>query len=295
MDTLVSMRVFRAVVELESFVRASARLQISPAMASKHVMHLERHLEARLLNRSSRHLSLTEAGRVYLDQCRDMLDTLDEVEATVGRSAVAPRGVLKLSAPVWFANRIFTKVLADYQTRYPEVTFDIDLSGRLVNLVEEGFDLALRVSRAPADSLIARPIAPIRFYLVASEAYLNRAGRPTKPSDLAQHAMLTYSLLSSGGELTLEGPSGKATVKLNSVLQTNNEGLLHAAALDAMGLALLPSWLIGDDVAARRLEFVLPNYHAVAGTLYALYSSRRYLASKVRTFVDFIAQDGRLR
>ncbi len=158
MDTLISMRVFRAVVELESFVRAAERLELSPAMASKHVMHLERQLGARLLNRSSRHLSLTESGRVYFDQCREMLDSLDEVAATLGRTAVVPRGMLKLSAPVWFANPIFTRALAAYRERCPEVAFDIDLSGRAVNLVEEGFDLALRVGQAPAASLIARPL-----------------------------------------------------------------------------------------------------------------------------------------
>ena len=163
MDTLRSMRVFRAVVELDSFVRASERLGLSPAMVSKHVMHLERHLDARLLNRSSRHLSLTEIGKVYFEQCREMLDNLDEVEATVGRTTVVPRGMLRLSAPVWFANPIFTRTLAAYRERFPEVTFDIDLSGRVVNLVEEGFDLALRVSQAPSPALIARPVGKVVF------------------------------------------------------------------------------------------------------------------------------------
>ena len=171
MDTLRSMRVFRAVVELDSFVRASERLGLSPAMVSKHVMHLERHLDARLLNRSSRHLSLTEIGKVYFEQCREMLDNLDEVEATVGRTTVVPRGMLRLSAPVWFANPIFTRTLAAYRERFPEVTFDIDLSGRVVNLVEEGFDLALRVSQAPSPALIARPVGKVMFYLVAAPAY----------------------------------------------------------------------------------------------------------------------------
>ena len=122
MDTLRSMRVFRAVVELDSFVRASERLDLSPAMVSKHVMHLERHLGARLLNRSSRHLSLTEIGKVYFEQCREMLDNLDEVEATVGRTTVVPRGMLRLSAPVWFANAIFTRTLVAYRERFPELS-----------------------------------------------------------------------------------------------------------------------------------------------------------------------------
>lgn len=294
MDTLRSMRVFRAVVELDSFVRASERLGLSPAMVSKHVMHLERHLGARLLNRSSRHLSLTEIGKVYFEQCRDMLDNLDEVEATVGRTTVVPRGMLRLSAPVWFANPIFTRTLAAYRARFPEVTFDIDLSGRVVNLVEEGFDLALRVSEAPAPALIARPVGSVAFYLVASPAYLARAGVPRQPQELAKHAMISYSLMAAGNELRFDGPRGGETVCFQPVLQSNNESLLHAAALDAMGIALLPSWQADDDLAAGRLVRLFDSYRLVSGKVYAVYTSRRYLSSKVRTFIDFLAGEGRL-
>ena len=294
MDTLRSMRVFRAVVELDSFVRASERLDLSPAMVSKHVMHLERHLDARLLNRSSRHLSLTEIGKVYFEQCRDMLDNLDEVEATVGRTTVVPRGMLRLSAPVWFANAIFTRTLAAYRARFPEVTFDIDLSGRVVNLVEEGFDLALRVSQAPSPTLIARPIGSIAFHLVAAPAYLARGGHPQAPQELAQHAMISYSLLSNGNELTFDGPQGRETVKFSPVLQCNNESLLHAAALDGMGIALLPSWQTDADLAAGRLVRLFDGYRLAGGKVYAVYTSRRYLSSKVRTFIDFLAEEGRL-
>ena len=290
MDTLRSMRVFRAVVELDSFVRASERLGLSAAMVSKHVMHLERHLGARLLNRSSRHLSLTEIGKVYFEQCRDMLDNLDEVEATVGRTTVVPRGMLRLSAPVWFANPIFTRTLAAYRARFPEVTFDIDLSGRVVNLVEEGFDLALRVSAAPSPALIARPVGSVAFYLVAAPAYLARAGVPRLPQELAAHAMISYSLMAVGNELRFDG----VTVKFQPVLQSNNESLLHAAALDAMGIALLPSWQADGDIASGRLVRLFGEHSLVSGKVHAVYTSRRYLSSKVRTFIDFLAAEGRL-
>lgn len=294
MDTLLSMRVFRAVVELESFARAAERLELSAAMSSKHVMHLERHLGARLLNRSSRHLSLTEIGKVYFDQCRDMLVNLDELEATVGRTAVVPRGVLRLSAPVWFANPIFTRALAGYRATCPEVSFDIDLSGRVVNLVEEGFDLALRVGQAPAATLIARPLGAIDFHLVAAPAYLERAGRPRQLAELARHATIVYSLLTTGEELTLNGPRGRETVKLAPILRSNNESLMHDAAIEGMGIALLPTWQTGADLAAGRLAPVLADYTSPSATLYAVYTSRRYLSSKVRTFIDFMAQPGRL-
>ncbi|MBN3925986.1 LysR family transcriptional regulator [Nostoc sp. NMS4] len=295
MDTLVSMRVFRKVVELESFVAAAARMEMSAAMTSKHVMHLERHLGGRLLNRTSRHLSLTEIGKVYFEQCCEMLDSLDEAEASVSRAAIVPSGVLKISAPVWFANRKFTKVLANYHSRFAAVTLDIDLSGRIVNLVEEGFDLALRVTQSPGSNLIAHPIASIQFYMVGSPSYFQKAGYPLKPKDLSQHAMITYSLLSEG-ELAVEGLTGKESVKIkSSLLRTNNENLIHDAAMDGMGLAFLPTWLIEDDIASGHLERVMPDYRFPSPMLYAVYTSRKYLSSKVRTFVDFIAESGQLK
>lgn len=288
------MRVFRAVVELNSFARAAERLALSKAMASKHVMHLERHLGARLLNRSSRHVSLTEIGRVYVDQCRDLLDSLDQAEAMVGRTAVSPRGVLKLSAPVWFANPMFTRALAAYRARFAEVSFDIDLSGRAVNLVEEGFDLALRVSLTPSPSLISRPLVEVAFHLVAAPDYLARAGAPLRPADLARHASITYALLASGSEITFDGPHGKEAGRLVSILQTNNETLMHGAARDGMGIALLPAWLCADDLASGRLRRVMAGYRLPPMTVCAVYASRRYLSTKVRSFVDFLAEPGRL-
>lgn len=294
MDTLTSMRVFRQVVELGSFVAAAQRLQMSTAMTSKHVMHLERRLHARLLNRSSRHLSLTEAGTVYFDQCRDMLDSLDEVESTLGRAAVVARGVLKISAPAWFANRTFTRLLAAYQQQYPEVQLDIDLSGRVVNLVEEGFDLALRVTQAPAQTLIARPICAVKFHLVAAPSYLQNKTVPTQAAELSQHSMISYSLTAVSDAITLDGPNGRETVKLRSVLKANNESLMRHAALAGMGLAFLPAWLVDEDVEAGYLQKLLPDWGMPTGKLYAVYASRRYLSSKVRTFLDFISEDGRL-
>ncbi|WP_035659433.1 LysR family transcriptional regulator, partial [Bradyrhizobium sp. STM 3809] len=194
MDTLVSIRVFCQVAELRSFAAAAERLSLSPAMASKHVMQLERRLSTRLLNRTSRRVGLTEAGQVYFDQVRQMLDTLEEVEAVVSKATVIPRGTLKVSAPVWFANAQFAGMMAAYRARHPDVMLDIDLSGRLVNLVDEGFDLALRVSAAPGDGLIARPLPPVLMQLVAAPSYLAAAGRPATLAELDGHAFLKYSL-----------------------------------------------------------------------------------------------------
>ncbi|WP_439407780.1 LysR family transcriptional regulator [Bradyrhizobium sp. DASA03076] len=294
MDSLVSMRVFCLVAELKSFATAAQRLRISPAMASKHVMQLEKRLGTRLLNRTSRRVSLSESGALYFEQARQMLDSLDEVEAAVSKATVVPRGTLRLTAPVWMANPIFAGVLADYQARYPEVHLDIDLSGRLVNLVEEGFDLALRATGAPDEALIARPITNVPFYMVAAPAYLKRAGRPTKLSDIAGQALLHYALY-PGESFSFAGEHGTETIKFNPVLRSGNETLLHMAALEGMGLAFLPKWLVAEDIAAGRLEHVMPGHIIFVGKLFAVYPSRKYLSAKVRTFIDFIAADKRMK
>lgn len=294
MDSLVSMRVFCLVAELKSFATAAQRLRISPAMASKHVMQLEKRLGTRLLNRTSRRVSLSESGTLYFEQARQMLDSLDEVEAAVSHATVVPRGTLRLTAPVWMANTIFAGVLADYQVRYPDVRLDIDLSGRLVNLVEEGFDLALRATAAPDEALIARPITNVPFYMVAAPAYLKRAGRPARLADIAGHALLHYALY-PGESFSFEGENGPETIKLDPVLRSANETLLHMAALEGMGLAFLPKWLVAADISGGRLDHVMPEQVIFEGKLFAVYPSRKYLSAKVRTFIDFIAADKRMK
>jgi DNA-binding transcriptional LysR family regulator len=295
MDTLTSLRVFCSVAELKSFTATADRLGLSPAMVSKHVKHLERRVSARLLNRTSRHVSLSEIGMLYFQQTRPMLDSLDEVEAAVNKTTVTARGLLRLSAPVWMANAVFASVLADYRARYPEVRFDIDLSNRLVNLVEEGFDLALRATSTPGPGLIARPLAEIAFQLVASPAYLERVGRPTSVDQLNGRALLAYDVMSTEGRITLQGPEGVQTAQLDLVLHSGNETLLRSAALEGMGIGLLPALQIRDDLVTGRLELVLPKLLPFRGTLFGVYPSRKYLSAKVRTFLDFVARDLRLK
>ena len=294
MDSLVSMRVFCLVAELKSFAAAAERLRMSPAMASKHVMQLEKRLGTRLLNRTSRRVSLSESGTLYFEQARQMLDSLDEVEAAVSKATVVPRGTLRLTAPVWMANTMFAGVLADYQARYPEVRLDVDLGGRLVNLVEEGFDLALRATGTPDEALIARPITSVPFYMVAAPAFLKRAGRPATFADLSGIPLLHYALY-PGESFSFTGEQGPERVKLDPVLRSGNETLLHMAALEGMGLAFLPKWLVADDIASGRLEQVMPGHIMFVGKLFAVYPSRKYLSAKVRTFIDFVAADKRMK
>lgn len=287
MDTLTSLRVFRDVVEAGSFAAAAQKADVSTAMASKHVAHLERLLGARLLNRTSRHLSLTEAGSVYLVQCRQALDALSAGEAAIGERLEAPRGVLKITAPVWCANRRFAEVLAAYRDRYPSVVVDIRLENRQVDLVEEGYDLALRVAREPSPSLIVRPICGVPFHLVASTAWL--ASRP--PIDgvaglAGREAILpTYVNLET---LDLTGPAGPVSVRLTAVMKTDDTTLAHHAVHAGIGIALLPDWLVADDLRTGTLRPVLPDHAPLAGRLFAAYTSRKYMTAKVRSFIDFL-------
>jgi DNA-binding transcriptional LysR family regulator len=295
MDTLVSLRVFSAVAELKSFAAAADRLGLSPAMTSKHVMHLEGRLGVRLLNRTSRHVSLTETGALYFEQTRQMIEGLDEVEAAVSHAAVVPRGKLSMSAPVWMANPTFARIIADYRARYPEVVLEVDLSGRLINLVEEGFDLALRATVTPDPGLIARTLAEVQFHIVAAPGFLDRQGRPRSIEDLQGRPLLAYSFVHADGVVPLETPDGPRPVRFSPVLLSGNETLLHLAALEGMGLGFLPKWLIAEDLAQGRLELVLPQAAPKPVRLLAVYPSRKYLSAKVRTFLDFLAADRRLR
>ncbi|MFC3851352.1 LysR family transcriptional regulator [Salinispirillum marinum] len=289
MDTLLSMRVLVAIVDHHSFVQAAEQLGLSKAMVSKHVMHLENRMGARLLNRNSRNLSLTESGRIYLERCRTVLEELDEVEATVSRATVSPRGTIKFTAPMWLATDYFTGLLHEFRTLHPDVYFDIDISGRFVDIVEEGFDLALRASRTLHPNLIARPLMPMEFHIVGAPDYLARYGCPKHPSELSQHAMLAYSLVKNQ-QIILTGPEGDVNVPIKPVLQSNNESMLLAAALNSMGLTIMPGGLANREIELGNLQRVLPDYRPQDSKLYAVYTSRRYLSAKVRTFIDFLSE-----
>lgn len=293
----MSLRVFCSVAELKSFSVAAERLGLSPAMASKHVMYLESRVGSRLLNRTSRHVSMTEAGMLYFTQAKQLIEGLDETEGAIRNVAVMPSGTLKLSAPVWFANSSIARTFSEYRQRYPNVGFDIDFSGRMVNLVDESFDLVLRATspdRLDA-GLVARPLADIMFHLVGSPAYLARSGLPAKISELNGHSLLHYSGVHYNGGLAMEGPEGPETVKFQIVMQSENETMLHLAALEGMGLAFLPAFMTQPDIAANRLAVVLPDILKFSRRLHAVYPSRKYLSAKVRTFIDFLASKTDLR
>lgn len=291
MDRLKSLRVFREVVESGSFAAAAERLSMSAPMASKHVAQLEKSLGARLLHRSSRHLSLTEAGSAWYAQSRRALDLLDAAEAAIGETREAPRGQLKVSAPVWCATPRFARVLADYRERFPEVLVDIHLENRKVDLAADGYDLALRATQEPSPALIARPLCRVPFHLAGTPAYLRRVGgSPALPADVARLGAIVPSYVNLDN-LALKGPGGRMfPLRLAPVLRSDDTTLtLHAVRAD-MGIAFLPEWLVDEDLAAGRLLRLLPDHAPPPVTLFAVYTSRQYMAPKLRSFIDFLGE-----
>lgn len=289
MDRLTSLRVFREVVEAGSFAQAAQVLGISAPMASKHVAQLEKSLGARLLHRSSRHLSLTEAGTAWYEQSARALDLLDAAESAIGSRDTTPRGQLKVSAPVWCATPRIARVLADYRAQYPEVVVDMHLANRKVDLAADGYDLALRATQEPSPALIARPLCRVAFHLVASPAYLRRTGTPATPADLARMAAIVPSYVKLEG-LTLRGPGGRqVALRLTPAMRSDDTNLTLHTVRAGLGFAYLPDWLVEDDLASGALVQLVPQYSAPVNTLFAVYTSRQYMAPKLRSFIDFLA------
>lgn len=294
MDTLTGLKIFALVADLRSFAAAAERSQLSPAMVTKHLQRLESRLGARLLNRTSRHVSLTEAGAAYLDRVRPLLEGLDEAESHLSNARLEPSGTLRVSLPVWLANPHFVRLIAAYRLRYPQVTLDFDLSGKRVNLVEDGYDLALRVTATLSEGLVARRLADISFYLVASPGLLSRIGTPTTIADLEGLPFLAYALFAATGHVRIGTGTTAQDVQFRPVLQSGNETLLHHAAQEGMGVAILPHSLLAEDLHHGRLVRLLPDLPPAVVTLYAVYPERSFLPAKTRSFLDFLAESGGL-
>ncbi|HEV3427246.1 MAG TPA: LysR family transcriptional regulator [Paraburkholderia sp.] len=290
MDTLVSMKVFRQVVEAGSFVAAAERMGMSAAMASKHVMHLEQQLGARLLNRTTRRVAPTEAGREYYERVAQALTELDEAGQAVGAASVVPQGRLRVSSLTAFGLRHVMGAVADYAADFPQVTVDITLSDRVVELIDEGFDVAIRASPSglKSSSLIARPLATAHIVLCASPDYLRRHGVPKSVADLANHKFVHYAG-ASAAELAPFSEAG-ARPKPGGNLIVNHLEALRVVVLQGGGLSMLGTEVIGDDIAEGRLVPLLVDALPPRELpIYAVYASRRHLSAKVRSFVDFLA------
>jgi DNA-binding transcriptional LysR family regulator len=289
MDRLNSMRIFVEVAKAAGFSAAANKIGLSRAQVSKSVMQLERHLDARLFNRTTRRISLTEVGKVYLERCIDILQDIDETEAMAGEQTQEPRGRLTLSAPTSFGVLHLRNAIPAYLRQHPQVQISLNLADRFIDVVDEGFDLVIRIAELQDSSLIARRLAPCRRLLCASPAYLDLHGTPQVPQDLAIHHCLVYSNELKPDTWQLQGPKGIESVKVNGPICADNGDILRAAAVEGLGVTLLPTFIIGPDLEAGRLRQVLVDYCPPAISIHAVFPSRRYLSAKVRSFVDFMA------
>lgn len=289
MDRLAEMEVFAAVAEQGSFTAAARQLGISTSAASKYVIALEERLGARLLNRTTRRLSLTEAGRDFREWCERIAADVAEAEHSVASLQAEPRGVLRVNAPMSFGQLHLGPVLSDLLDQYPRVHVEMTMTDRRIDIVEEGYDIAIRIGALADSSLVARTLATSRRVLCAAPAYLARYGVPQTPEDLAGHNCLGHVLLRGGEEWRFAGPDGDIAVRARGSLTVNNGDMLRLAALAGTGLVVLPTFIIGPDLAAGRLRAVLCDYEPPPHPISAVYAAGRPVAAKVRAFIDHLA------
>ena len=290
MDRFQSLVAFANVVEAGSFARAADRLDLSVSAISRQVSELEAHLGVRLLNRTTRRLSLTESGQVFHERCVQLLADLAEAEEVVGEAAVVPRGTLRLTASISFGAGYLGPAIADFQQRHPQLRFDIELSDRAVDLVDERIDLAIRIGDLGSQALIGRRIGVAQMVCCAAPSYLATHATPRTPADLVNHPCLTYEYSSDGNVWRFTDASQRVhEVRVTGPAHANNGAMLAALAVAGMGINLEPDFIVADDVRAGRLVPLLPGFTPAAININAAYPSRRHLSAKVRAFIDFLA------
>jgi DNA-binding transcriptional LysR family regulator len=291
MDRLRAFEVFATVVARGSFTRAADALDTSPANVTRYVSELEAYLGTRLLNRTSRRLSLTESGEALYERAKSILEDVAEAETIASAAALHPRGRLRINVPVSFGTNHLAPLWPKFMARHPDIELDIDLSDRVVDLVEEGYDLAVRISRSGSLANVGRKLADSRNMLCASPAFLARAGTPQTLEELPRYSFLAYSLWTGGDTLPFIDAQGKThPVRMNPIMHANNGGTLRAAALAGLGIVNQPTFLVGEDIRAGRLVELLPDYRLPDIDILAVYPSRRHLSLKVRAMVDFLAE-----
>ena len=291
MDRLDSMEAFVRVAECKSFSEAARRLNLSKSVISRQVSGLETELGARLFHRTTRSLTLTEVGQAYFERCQRILADIEEANQSVTNLQAAPRGKLRVNAPMSFGVLHLAPALPEFLKRCPEVEIDIAMNDRFVSLVEEGFDVAVRIGRLDDSSLISRFLAPARRLVCGSPDYLQRRGTPRTPDDLAAHCCLSYSNLATPDEWNFCTNDGKRwPVEVHGRLRANNGDALRVAAINGIGLVMAPTFLIGRDLQAGSLVPVLTEFIPQNIGIHAVYPHSRHLSPKVRAFVDFLAE-----
>ena len=289
MDRLNGLLAFARTAELGSFVTAGRALGISASAVGKSVARLEQELGVRLLQRSTRRISLTEEGRLFNERVRRILDDIDDAEAMLSRTRETPRGRLRVTVPI-VTYHLLLPVLSEFMARYPEIELDIDFNDRIVDVIEEGIDVAIRSGELPDSRLVSRPVAPFRMLLCASPSYLDRHGTPSVPTDLARHFGVHFRFLNSGRLLHWPFVGGSAEPQILSKLTCNNMEALKGATITGLGIGCMPDFLVRDALRDGKLRTVLDEHVDGRGQFRMLWPSNRHLSPKVRAFVDFLPE-----
>ena len=288
MDRIASMQVFVRVAELGSFAAAAKALSLSPTMVAKHVEGIEARLGARLLQRTTRRQSLTEVGRLYLERSRTLLADFEAAEASATELQATPRGLLRVTAPVVLGTHALAPVVASFLAAHPQVRIELALHDRVVDLVEEGFDLGLRSGPLADSGFVARPLAPLRMLLAAAPAYLQRRGMPREPSELSQHDCLGFAHWVHKDRWRLRGPDSEHTVRVQGSLVVNNGEALRQAALAGAGIVMQSQLLLAPDIASGALVRVLPQFAPPERAAHLLYLRDRRPSPKLQRFVEHV-------
>jgi DNA-binding transcriptional LysR family regulator len=289
MDRLTSMTAFTKVVENEGFSAAGRHLNMSPAMVSNHIQALEEHLGARLLNRTTRKVSLTEVGKAYYDRCTQILHDVVEADETASALQSTPRGALRLNISPALAPAM-VRPITEFVGRYRDASVDMQMTDRMVDLVEEGFDLSIRVTPVPDSTYIVRRLGSYRHILCGTPDYFAEHGTPKVPADLTKHNCLNYSYHPFGQGWRFATKKGEQTVRVTGNLHCNSSVTLSAMALQGQGLILVPKFLVAEDLEAGRLVSVMNDTRPIAFSIDAYYPHRRHLPAKVRVFIDLLVE-----
>lgn len=289
MDLFACMRAFIAVADAGQFAAASDRLGLSRAMASRQVIDLEAHLGVRLLNRTTRRVSLTEQGVSYLERCRDILASIEEAEQEASTQASEPIGRLRVSAPVSLGASHIAPQVAAFAALHPRVSIDLVLNDRVVDLVDEGYDVAIRVGRLSESSLIARRIGEMRLVCCASPAYLAAHGRPTRPEELAQHECILYSYASMRSTWPLPSSQSQVGIKVSSRISSNNGAAICEMAINGLGIILQPDFIVAPYLRSGSLALLFADRPLESVGIYAVYQSRKHLPVRLRLFLNHLA------
>lgn len=289
MDTLESMQAFARVVEAGSFTEAAQRWGRSKAAVSKYVSQLEERLGVTLLVRTTRSLRLTETGRAYHERCVQLLEELADLEGSVSDAVRVPRGVLRVTAPPGLSEAFGEGLIADFARAWPQVSVDLHLSHELVDLVREGFDVALRITEPDDSSLIARKLADAPILTCASPGYIARAGAPRHPEDLRDHPCLVDSNFRHAGRWRFDVDGARVVVPVKGPVRVNSPLMVRSLAIEGLGIALLPEFVAREALADGRLVRLLEGFEGYRWAIYVVYPPRRHLSAKVRVFVDHVA------